>query len=263
MSGILIRVAPNAAPHPRAICGPYFMGALRLQPPPRQSSLDAVAPADGQGEGDPAPTAEIPVGVGGPIAGGDRGSSAEDVDLMDSVRQGDRGAFQALYNLFVVELLALCERILHNRADAEDVVAEVFWELWRRRERYDAQRGGPRPYLMTLARSRAIDRLRSQASRPETKGETPQHSADAQQLAALEPLPETAALHAELRTAIARALTELDPRQREAMELAYYEGLSHQQIAARLNSPLGTVKTHIRKGLAKLRHVLRSQRTDD
>jgi len=182
---------------------------------------------------------------------------------MDAVRQGDRGAFQTLYNLFVVELLALCERILHNRADAEDVVADVFWELWRRRDRYDADRGGARPYLMTLARSRAIDRLRSQASRPETKGASPQPPADAEQLAAVEPLPESAALDAELRTAITQALAQLDPRQREAMELAYYEGLSHQQIAARLNAPLGTVKTHIRKGLAKLRHALRSQRTDE
>jgi RNA polymerase sigma-70 factor (ECF subfamily) len=178
---------------------------------------------------------------------------------MGAVRQGDRAAFQSLYDLFVVELLALCERILHNRADAEDVVAEVFWELWRRRDRYDAQRGGARPYLMTLARSRAIDRLRSQASRPETKGDFPQQPVDAQQLAAFDPLPERSALDAELRTAIVQALAQLDPRQREAMELAYYEGLSHQQIAVRLNSPLGTVKTHIRKGLAKLRHALRSQ----
>lgn len=225
------------------------MGAFRLQPPPRQTPPGPASPTDGQAEDDAAPEA-----VGG--------APVEEAELMDAVRQGDRAAFQTLYDLFAVELLALCERILHNRADAEDVVADVFWELWRRRDRYDADRGGARPYLMTLARSRAIDRLRSQASRPETKGASQQHPADAEQLAAVAPLPESAVLNAELRTAIVQALAQLDPRQREAMELAYYEGLSHQQIAARLNAPLGTVKTHIRKGLAKLRHALRSQRTD-
>jgi RNA polymerase sigma-70 factor (ECF subfamily) len=199
------------------------------------------------------------VNEGDPASSGLPGPEA---DLLAAVRQGDRRAFRAVYDQFVAELLSLCERILHNRADAEDVVAEVFWELWHRRDRYDAQRGGARPYLMTLARSRAIDRLRSQAARPEAKHDSPLKAPDDQQLAGFEPSPEKLALDAELRVCVAEALAELDPRQREAMELAYYAGLSHQQIAERLNAPLGTVKTHIRKGLARLRYILRTQRTD-
>jgi RNA polymerase sigma-70 factor, ECF subfamily len=234
----------------------YLLGANRLQSPRQPTSPNTVAPVTVQADDLRRPAA-------GTVGCGDADAPFSHIELMDAVRKGDRGAFQDLYELFAADLLALCERVLHNRADAEDVVAEVFWELWRRRDRYDADRGGARPYLMTLARSRAIDRLRSQASRPEMKGPSPQQGVEASELAALQPLPERAALDAELRSVIAQALARLDPCQREAMELAYYEGLSHQQIAARLDSPLGTIKTHIRKGLAKLRHALRNQQTDE
>jgi RNA polymerase sigma-70 factor, ECF subfamily len=187
---------------------------------------------------------------------------ADDSELLAAVRRGDRLAFCALYDRLAPEVLALCERILHHRADAEDAVADVFWEVWQRRERYDAARGGARPYLMTLARSRAIDRLRSQAARPESRGDSTARIPEDQELTAYIASPEQSAAEAELRTHVAAAIAELDPRQREAMELAYYEGLSHQQIADRLAAPLGTVKTHIRKGLGKLRFALKYFRDD-
>lgn len=177
-------------------------------------------------------------------------------ELLVAVRLGDRAAFRALYDRFGAELLALCERILHHRADAEDAVADVFWEVWKRRDRYDVARGPARPYLMTLARSRAIDRLRSQAARPESRADAGRRLTDQEELAAAAPAPEESAAHGETRTRIIAALAQLDARQREAMELSYYEGLSHQQIADRLGAPLGTVKTHIRKGLMKLRYAL-------
>ena len=182
--------------------------------------------------------------------------------LMAAVRCGDRRAFRALYDRFAPEVLALCERILHHRADAEDAVADVFWEVWQRRDRYDASRGGARPYLMTLARSRAIDRLRSQAARPEARTEGARRTPEQDELTGTMASPEDSAAYAELKVRVAAALAELDARQREAMELAYYEGLSHQQIAERLTAPLGTVKTHIRKGLAKLRFALQHIHVD-
>jgi RNA polymerase sigma-70 factor, ECF subfamily len=188
------------------------------------------------------------------------GCEETDVDLLAAVRLGDREAFHALYQRFGAEVLALCQRILRSRDDAEDAVADVFWEVWRRRERYDAARGGPRTYLMTLGRSRAIDRLRSTAARPEMKHN---RSDAAELLAAGGPAPDETAESIELRGRVAEALSELNPRQREAMELAYYEGLSHQQIADRLAAPLGTVKTHIRQGLTKLRSVLGARQTNE
>jgi RNA polymerase sigma-70 factor (ECF subfamily) len=187
---------------------------------------------------------------------------SDDGRLLEAVRLGDRQAFRALYDIYGSDVLTLCERILHHRADAEDAVADVFWEVWQRRERYDAGRGGARAYLMTLARSRAIDRLRSQASRPETRSDG-RRRLEAEELPAAVPAPEQSAAQDELRRYMAAAIAELDDRQREAMELAYYEGLSHQQIAERLEAPLGTVKTHIRKGLAKLRFALKTFRLDD
>ena len=177
-------------------------------------------------------------------------------ELLAAVRLGDRLAFRALYDRFAPELLALCERILHHRADAEDALADVFWEVWKRRDRYDVTRGPARPYLMTLARSRAIDRLRSHAARPESRADAGSRLADQRELTAAAPLPDESAADGETRVRIIAALAELDVRQREAMELSYYEGLSHQQIADRLGAPLGTVKTHIRKGLLKLRYAL-------
>jgi len=190
-------------------------------------------------------------------------SLADDSELLEAVRRGDRDAFRALYDRFGADVLALCERILHQRADAEDAVADVFWEVWQRRDRYDAARGGARPYLMTLARSRAIDRLRSQAARPDARGEGYRRFWEEEQLTTLIPSPERSAAHAELKLRIAEAFAELDERQRQAMELAYYEGLTHQQIAERLDTPLGTIKTHIRKGLSRLRYALKGLSVED
>jgi RNA polymerase sigma-70 factor, ECF subfamily len=189
------------------------------------------------------------------------GCDTSDADLLAAVRLGDRDAFHALYQRFGGEVLALCQRILRSHDDAEDATADVFWEVWQRRERYDAARGGPRTYLMTLTRSRAIDRLRSQAARPEMKHSHPTDAAE--QLQAANPSPDESAESTELRGRVVEALGALNDRQREAMELAYFEGLSHQQIADRLAAPLGTVKTHIRQGLSRLRSALGIRRSHE
>jgi RNA polymerase sigma-70 factor (ECF subfamily) len=196
------------------------------------------------------------------LGASDQSPLADDVELLAATGRGDRLAFRALYDRYAAELLALCQRILHERADAEDAVADVFWEVWQRRDRYDAARGGARAYLVTLARSRAIDRLRSQAARPEARSNGVYRTPDQDELTAYIRSPEETAADAELRLRVAEALASLDARQREAMELAYYGGLSHQQIADRLAAPLGTVKTHIRKGLNKLRFALKPYRDD-
>lgn len=190
-------------------------------------------------------------------------STSDGSELLAAVRLGDRAAFRALYDRFGAELLALCERILHHRAEAEDAVADIFWEVWKRRDRYDVARGPARPYLMTLARSRAIDRLRSQAARPESRTDASRRLADQEELTAAAPAPDELAAHGETRIRIIAALAQLNDRQREAMELSYYEGLSHQQIADRLGAPLGTVKTHIRKGLKKLRYALQGLESEE
>ncbi len=184
-----------------------------------------------------------------------------DAELLAAVRLSDREAFHALYHRFSSDIYTLCERILHSRQEAEDATAEVFCEVWLRRERYDATRGAVRPYLTTLARSRAIDRLRSRAARPDMANKACLDGAELPAAAGV--TPHEAATGAEMRVRVAEALATLSIRQREAMELAYYEGLSHREIADRLATPLGTIKTHIRQGLAKLRTTLRVRRAEE
>jgi RNA polymerase sigma-70 factor (ECF subfamily) len=182
------------------------------------------------------------------------GIEQSDAELLAAVRLGDRDAFHALYQRFSPDVYTLCERILHSRHEAEDATADVFCEVWFRRERYDAARGGARTYLMTLGRSRAIDRLRSHAARPDMTNKTQLDGASLP--AAPAPAPDDAAASAELKSRVTAALAALNSRQRAAMELAYFEGMSHREIADKLVTPLGTVKTHIRQGLAKLRTAL-------
>jgi RNA polymerase sigma-70 factor (ECF subfamily) len=182
-----------------------------------------------------------------------------DTQLMTAIAQGDLSAFTRLYERRSGLLLALCVRILRDRSEAEDVLEEVFWELWQRRQRYDASRAAPLPYLVTLARSRALDRLRFRrrrqsvwidSSESDAAGEL--HSSDG---AGADPFEE--ALAVQQRVAIAEALGELPEPQRRAVELSFFEGLSHREIAERLGDPLGTVKTRIRQGLLALRKALR------
>ena len=153
-------------------------------------------------------------------------------------------------------VLAVCFRILRDRNEAEQLLIDVFAEAWERCNRYDPTRGTPITYLITLARSRAIDRLRSRKSSAASSLETID-SIVATSDKSDGPLELT--LLGERRNIVRQALGTLGPQQREAVELAFYDGLSHSEIAQRLNKPLGTVKTHIRQGLIQLRDRLRSQ----
>jgi len=179
-----------------------------------------------------------------------------DAALMERIGGGDPRALEQLYQRHGGAVFALCVRILRDRAEAEDVLEEVFWELWQRRGRYDRERSSPLSYLMTLSRSRALDRLRFRRRREGVwhglpEGELP---------AGASPSPYEDVLLAEQRAAIERALHELPEASRRAVELNFFEGLSHREIADRLGDPLGTVKTRIRQGLLALRKVLRALR---
>jgi RNA polymerase sigma-70 factor (ECF subfamily) len=175
---------------------------------------------------------------------------------MKAIAAGDQLALERLYDRYHALVFALCLRVVKNRAEAEDVLVEVFQELWERSQRYDALRGSPLTYLSTLARSRAIDHLR-------VRGRQSQRtiSADAQTTdpaVSPDPDPGLAADLLEQRQQVIDALESLDPIYRQAVELSFYDGLSHSEIAARLNKPLGTVKTYIRQGLIRLRDRLRT-----
>lgn len=157
-----------------------------------------------------------------------------------------------LYDRHAGKVLGLARRILRNDSDAEDVVQEVFSQAWRTATRYTAGRGTVAGWLLMIARTRAIDRLRARRARPDA-------TADALvDLVPSDAVPLTDQLVADEQAARVReALTSLPPDQRTALELAYFEGLTQSEIAERLTTPLGTVKTRMRTALAVLRRSLR------
>jgi RNA polymerase sigma-70 factor (ECF subfamily) len=175
-----------------------------------------------------------------------------DHDAVARIGRGDAAALAELYDRHARPVYSLALRILQNQADAEDIVQDVFAQAWRQASRYDASRGQVAAWLLTLARSRAIDRLRAQRARPETT--SGRHAAG--DLVDHAVAVDAMLLSAEQVARVRAALDELPLLQRMAIELAYYEGLTHTEIAERLEQPLGTVKTRIRAAMLKLRESL-------
>lgn len=184
--------------------------------------------------------------------------AVEDLATILAVASGDRSAFGALYDRYAGTVLALCLRVLGDRAEAEEVVGDVFWQVWREADRFDPSRGNVIAWLTTLARTRAIDRRRAVARRSAWvvadavgDGDPPR----SERLAgAADPLED--AVVAERGVRVRRALATLAPDQRRAVELNFFDGLSHSEIADTLREPLGTIKTRIRAGLMRLKEAL-------
>lgn len=196
----------------------------------------------------------LAIGMDGPLR---QPESTVTPDLLAQVAAGDERAFGRLYDRSVSMLFTLAVRILGDRDDAAELLQDVYQEVWRKVVRYDAGRGTPMAWLITLTRSRAIDRLRARASRGFGVTASIDESR-AMELPDGQASPLEVGASRELRGSVAKALAELPEGQREALELAYYEGLSHREIAARLNAPLGTIKTRIKLGMNKLKDALGS-----
>ncbi len=174
--------------------------------------------------------------------------------LIDRAAAGDQLAVSELYDATSRMVYGLVLRILGDEGAAEEVLLDVYMQVWRQAASYDARRGAPLAWLATIARSRAIDRLR--AGRQEWQRarslETVSQQSTGENL-------EEATYVGELREVVRGALVTLSDEQREALELAYYGGLSHSEIAERLGQPLGTIKTRIRLGMMKLRALLKPE----
>lgn len=173
-----------------------------------------------------------------------------DVELLHAVARGDEGALARLYDQYRVILFGLLVRILNSREEAEDVLQEVFLQVWKRAKDFDQLRGRPFTWLVTLARSRAIDRIRQLGARQRLADSAAQNASGEASDAV------TDTLHSEQREIVARALAALPEEQRHTLNLAYFEGLTQSEIAQKLGTPLGTVKTRMRSGMIKLREVL-------
>jgi RNA polymerase sigma-70 factor (ECF subfamily) len=179
-----------------------------------------------------------------------------DAELLRAVARGDEAAFARVYDRYAPTLLGLMLRILRSRPEAEDVLQEVFLQVWQQARSFDPARGRAFTWLATLARSRAIDRLRAVGSRDRAA----QRSAEDGQpyaAAAATGWADEEAIRSERAEAVRAALAELPEEQRQVLVLAYLDGMSQSEIAAAKNQPLGTVKTRTRTGLKKLSDALR------
>jgi RNA polymerase sigma-70 factor (ECF subfamily) len=176
--------------------------------------------------------------------------AAADLDAVTRLARGDSEALATLYDRRGRAVYSLACRVLGDALEAEEVVQDVFAKAWRQAARYDPSRGTVVAWLLVMTRSRAIDRLRSRRGLPPLAGDSEQTLGVLSDPGAG---PERAALSSEQRVRVRQALDRLPLVQRLAIELAFFEGLTHVEIADRLELPLGTIKTRIRLGLMKLK----------
>jgi RNA polymerase sigma-70 factor (ECF subfamily) len=171
--------------------------------------------------------------------------------LIQQVAKQDRDAFGQLYDRFSTLVFTLAMRMLKARSDAEDLLQEVFVQVWRQAENYSAERGSPEAWIINIARSRAIDKIRSirRMQKSFVLTDDPARAESPENV-------ESSAVESETRLTMNSALANLPDTQRKVLELAYFDGLTQNEIADRLAEPLGTVKTRMRSGIQKLREIL-------
>lgn len=182
----------------------------------------------------------------------------EDRALLTRVAQGDQAALAALYDRYGASTFGLALKICNSRALAEDVVQEAFLSIWQRAGRFDPERGSASAYLFAAVHNKAVDAVRHEESlrrREEGAGDLPTET----------PADEVveAAWLAVRRTEVRSAVARLSPVQREALELAYFEGLTYSEVADKLGIPLGTAKTRLRDGMIRLRGLLPNLEASD
>lgn len=171
--------------------------------------------------------------------------------LVLQIARGDRQAFGRFYDRYGSLVFTFAMRLLRVRSEAEDLLQEVFLQAWRQAATYSPERGSPEAWLVTITRSRAIDKLRSMRKREKSIART-----DTVEGTEIGARVESGAAQSEAKLVVQDALAGLPEAQRRVLELAYFDGLTQSEIAARLGEPLGTVKTRMRAGLERLRGLL-------
>jgi RNA polymerase sigma-70 factor, ECF subfamily len=170
--------------------------------------------------------------------------------LLGRVATGDQSAFAAVYDQLAPAVYGIVRRVLRDPAQAEEVAQEVFVEVWKQAPRFDVGRGSVRTWALTIAHRRAVDRVRSEQAHRD------RHARTTAEPAGTQAGPEDSTVDRDDRRRAVAAMTALPNAQRQVLELAFYDGLTHVQIAERLDVALGTVKTRIRDGLIRLRSTI-------
>jgi RNA polymerase sigma-70 factor (ECF subfamily) len=175
-------------------------------------------------------------------------------DLVQAMADGDRAALSLLYQQTIAQVYGISRAVLRCKEDAEEVVCDVYTCVWQRAHTYDSSRGTVTAWLAVMTRNRAVDRIRQR--RDSLSLDDEHHRALAGSLAAEAPGPEELTAQFQSGSAVHRALRSLSPVRRHLLGLAFFQGLSHKQIAAVTRMPLGTVKSHLRRALAVLQGEL-------
>jgi RNA polymerase sigma-70 factor, ECF subfamily len=190
-----------------------------------------------------------------PPPGSSRARSAGDEQLAQQMRSGDEGAFATFYDRFAPGLFSMIYTILRDQKESEDVLQEAFVQMWKRSATYDPARSSLFTWAVMISRHKAIDRLRSR-QRQSRLSEAMASEAAAVPVSAPADRADHALARSDERERVRAALAQLGAAQREAIDLAFFAGLTQTQISERLGEPLGTVKARIRRGLLALRDVL-------
>jgi len=192
-----------------------------------------------------------------PLAPGE----ATDLELMRGIQDEDPEALSKLYDRYNGIIKALILRVVHNEAEADDLLQEIFMELWKQAKNFSAQKGKPLGWMVTLARRRAIDGLRKKQAYLRA-GERLQNETEQQPDAWVHNATEEEIDFADTRVLIRKVISGLPPAQQQAIDLAFFRGMSQREIAAKTNTPLGTVKTRLELGLKKMYDGLKEFRDE-
>ncbi len=184
-----------------------------------------------------------------------------DLELMEGIQAEDPDALSKLYDRYNGIIKALILRVVHNEAEADDLLQEIFMELWNQAKNFSAEKGKPLGWMVTLARRRAIDGLRKKQAYMRA-GERLQQETEQQPEAWVHNSTEEEINFADTRVLIRKVISSLPPAQQQAIELAFFRGMSQREIAAHTNTPLGTVKTRLELGLKKIYDGLKELRDE-
>src|SRR5436190_19269934 len=184
-----------------------------------------------------------------------------DLELMHGVQAEDPEALSALYDRYTGILKALILRVIHNEAEADDLLQEIFIEIWNQAKNFSEQKGKPLGWMVTLARRRAIDGLRKKQAYVRA-GERLQNETEQQPEAWVHNATEEENVLSDMRVRSRKVISSLPPAQQQAIDLAFFKGMSQREIAAKTNTPLGTVKTRLELGLKKIYDGLKELRDE-
>src|SRR6202171_2027087 len=217
-----------------------------------RSSTGLNLDGDGEAEVTPRLPATVPA-----LASGE----ASDIDLMRSIQAGDSEALSQLYDRYNGILKALILRVIHNETEADDLLQEIFMEIWNQAKNFSAQKGKPLGWMVTRARRRAIDGLRKKQASARA-GERLQTETEQQPDAWVHNATEEEISFSDTRILVRRVISTLPVAQQQAINLAFFRGMSQREIAANTNTPLGTVKTRLELGLKKIYDGLKELRDE-